>query len=115
MAQTSSLTLSASTIKSWFQYRCDRKTRYECMRQDERSRVPITKIPLPSEWAEFGNDFERDLVARLATEKRILRPARGDDRLSQKQSEAFLRGMTGFEDAYQFVMEETPQLRTLLK
>lgn len=34
------LRLSGSTVKSWFQYRCDRKTRYETLSPDERAAIP---------------------------------------------------------------------------
>ena len=35
--------LSGSTVKSWFQYRCERKTRYEIMDPSELAAVPIAK------------------------------------------------------------------------
>jgi len=107
--------LSGSTIKSWFQYRCDRKTRYESLRSEDRDRIPVTKVELPSEWAEFGNDFERRLVSELAKSESVFRPFPGETCLSQKQSESFISGRTPHQYAYQFVMEETPQLRALLR
>ena len=38
------LRFSGSTVKSWFQYRCDRKTRYETLSADERAAVPVLQV-----------------------------------------------------------------------
>ena len=75
----------------------------------------VTKVELSSDWAEFGNDFERQLVSELAKTESVFRPFPGETCLSQKQSEAFLSGRTPHQYAYQFVMEETPQLRAIFE
>jgi hypothetical protein len=38
------LSVSASTVKSWFQYRCPRKTRYETLSSKERDAIPILRM-----------------------------------------------------------------------
>jgi hypothetical protein len=86
-----SLYLSASTVKSWFQYRCPRKTRYQTLSRKERSAIPILRDLVTPPWAMLGNQFERQVVARLETETAVLRPAFGEDCLSQTLSVAFLR------------------------
>lgn len=69
------LGLSGSTIKSWFQYRCERKTRYELMTPDDRAAVPIGDDGREKTWAILGVDFENRVVGRLARARRVLRPA----------------------------------------
>jgi hypothetical protein len=53
--------LSASTIKSWFQYRCERKVRYELSSDEELAAVPIIKDIREQAWAILGKDFEDGL------------------------------------------------------
>jgi hypothetical protein len=48
--------LSASTIKSWFQYRCERKVRYELSSDDELAAVPVIKDIREQAWAILGKD-----------------------------------------------------------
>jgi hypothetical protein len=78
------LALSASTVKSWFQYRCPRKSRYETLSSKERDAIPILRDLVTPPWAQLGNQFERRVVSRLEAETRILRPAVGEDYLSQR-------------------------------
>ena len=37
------MALSASTVKAWFQYRCERKVRYELFNETELATIPIPK------------------------------------------------------------------------
>ncbi len=87
-----SLGLSASTIKSWFQYRCERKTRYELMDQADRDAIPVVQDDREKPWAEFGVDYEKRVLNRLAQSTRLLRPAANEDGLSERLAVAFLRG-----------------------
>src|SRR5262249_30512578 len=86
------LGLSASTIKSWFQYRCERKTRYELMDQADRDAVTVTQDDREKPWDEFGVDYEKRVLARLARSTRLIQPAANEDGLSERLAVAFLRG-----------------------
>lgn len=82
--------LSASTIKSWFQYRCERKTRYEMMDPAEQAAIPIVRRQKEKLWAVLGDDYEARVVEKLGGS--VLLPASGRKILSQEQSRAFLAG-----------------------
>ena len=84
--------LSGSTIKSWFQYRCERKTRYEIMDPSELAAIPIAKDEREQPWANLGVDYEARVVSRLAHETVVLRPNPGDDGLLERHAVAFLKG-----------------------
>lgn len=85
--------LSGSTIKSWFQYRCERKTRYEIMEPAELAAVPVAKDDREKPWAVVGVDYENRVVRRLAREASVLRPPVGDSEgLRDDLAAAFLAG-----------------------
>lgn len=84
--------LSGSTIKSWFQYRCERKTRYEIMDPSELAAIPIAKDDREQPWADLGVAYEARVVSRLAHEAVVLRPSPGDDGLLERHAIAFLKG-----------------------
>jgi predicted RecB family nuclease len=84
--------LSGSTIKSWFQYRCERKTRYEIMDPIELAAIPVAKDQREQPWATLGVDYEDRVVRRLARETGVLRAANGAEGLLERQAIAFLRG-----------------------
>lgn len=83
---------SASTIKSWFQYRCERKVRYELSSDVELAAIPIVRDVREQRWAILGNQFEDRVVKRLARDTKVLRPAAGDNALSEALTGAFLKG-----------------------
>ncbi|WP_144340150.1 hypothetical protein [Sinorhizobium sp. BJ1] len=83
---------SASTIKSWFQYRCERKVRYELSTDIELAAIPVVKDVRERPWAVLGNQFEERVVRRLGRQDKVLRPTIGDNALSEALSGAFLRG-----------------------
>ena len=83
---------SASTIKSWFQYRCERKVRYELSTDAELAGVPVIKDVREQAWAILGTEFEERVVRRLDREQGVLRPSAGNDALSERLTGAFLRG-----------------------
>jgi hypothetical protein len=87
-----SLGLSGSTIKNWFQYRCERKTRYEMMPPAELAAVPISEDVKGESWAKFGQDFEKRVVARLGRAQRVHLPGPHEDALADRVADAFLRG-----------------------
>lgn len=84
--------LSGSTIKSWFQYRCERKTRYELMDPTELAAVPVVKEQREQPWATLGVDYEDRVVTRLARQIGVLRPGHGEDGLLERLAIAFLKG-----------------------
>jgi predicted RecB family nuclease len=83
---------SASTVKSWFQYRCERKVRYELSSDAELAAVPVLKDVREAPWAKLGNEYENRVVRRLAAEGGLLQPAAGETVLSERLTLAFLRG-----------------------
>lgn len=109
------LAVSASTIKSWFQYRCERKTRYETMPYEERESIPILRDKIERPWATLGNEYERQVVENLARRKSVLRPSSGEEYLSQSMSTAFLENSRPEDYAYQLVLEQTPALNRIIQ
>ena len=85
---------SASTVKSWFQYSCERKVRYELSTDDELATVPVVKDIREKSWAVLGTEYEKRVVHRLHHEQGVLQPTTGDDALSETLTAAFLRGLT---------------------
>ncbi len=108
--------ISASAVKSWFQYRCERKFVYETMSFGARSRVPILEEQTPAYWALFGNDYEERLVNRLERDHpgSVLRPSAGFDDLGERISLDFIRRTRPERYAYQLSLSATPALRRLL-
>jgi hypothetical protein len=88
-----SLRLTATATKSFFQYRCDRQVRYAMMASKDRQSLTILERPQREAWAAFGIDYETAVVARLAEEATVLRPADREDHLSSGETLAFLSGV----------------------
>ncbi|MGP4691984.1 hypothetical protein [Agrobacterium cavarae] len=82
---------SATTVKSWFQYRCERKVRYELSSDEELASVPIVKDIREQSWAILGKKFEDGIVEALGST--VLKPRRDEKILSETLSAAFLRGL----------------------
>jgi hypothetical protein len=89
--------LSGSTIKSWFQYRCERKTRYEIMDASELVAIPVAKDDREQPWANLGVEYEDRVVSRLAREAVVLRPGPGDEGLLRTTCRRISEG-TGFRE-----------------
>jgi hypothetical protein len=89
------LGLSGSTIKSWFQYRCERKTRYELMMPQDRAAVPISDDGREKSWAVLGVDYEKRVMARLMSSHAVLAPSADADSLREDVATAFMRGEVG--------------------
>jgi hypothetical protein len=102
------LRVTASTIKSWFQYRCERKIIYESLPASERQVIPIAELN-NDVWAEIGNEFEDRLVAKLKQHHpgKVLSPNPGFDHLSEAATLAFLQGRTGNCYAHQALLAPT--------
>lgn len=103
--------LSASTVKSWFQYRCERKTRYDMMTRAERDSAIIVKEESGAAWALEGNKFEERVLERFYAKGLLLGPGPNEDRLGQAQTIAFLRGQSKQNAATQLGLEQGPSFR----
>lgn len=90
------LKLTATAIKEWFQYRCERKTVYQTMSSGSRSSVPIAEVDLTSAWANLGNNFEDEVVNHLKVQfpASVLVPGPNHKSLSEQQAKRFLEGNT---------------------
>lgn len=93
--------ISGSTIKSWFQYRCERKTRYEIMDPEDLAAVPVVKDGREESWAVLGVEFEDRVVAQLGRTTGVLRPRVAKEGLLERLAVAFLRGEGSAEYAAQ--------------
>lgn len=85
------LYLTATAVKLFFQYRCDRQVRYSLLPDGDRAGLSIRVQPeSTAPWARVGNDFESAVVAELARRESLLQPPPGK-RLTALQTAAFLR------------------------
>ena len=62
----------------------------------------------------LGTEFERRVVARLASTRRVLRPPPPHEALSQAESKAFIEGDGTESFAHQVVLDPSPRLRARL-
>ncbi len=83
---------SGSTIKSWFQYRCERKVRFELSSNDELAAVPVIRDVRQASWAALGTAYEARVMQRLDREEGVRLPNRPKDPLYEASTTAFLRG-----------------------
>ncbi|MBY5645552.1 hypothetical protein [Rhizobium leguminosarum] len=81
---------SATTVKSWFQYRCERKVRYELSSDEELASIPVVKDVREQSWAILGKKFEDGIVDALGA--LVLKPRRDERALSESLTAAFLKG-----------------------
>lgn len=84
-----SMGLSGSTVKSWFQYRCERKTRYEMMNPADLAAIPVGNDNREKRWAVLGVQYENKVVARLARSFGVLQKAAHEEALSDRVAAAF--------------------------
>jgi len=110
------LTISATAVKEWFQYRCERKFVYRCMSSDAKKHIPIQEKRDPSRWGAIGNKFEREIIDHYAKTDgvKLLTPNPGDKQLSETQTVPFLKGTHAHTAATQLVLTETLSTRQLL-
>jgi predicted RecB family nuclease len=95
------LRLTATTLKSFFQYRCERQARYMMMSAADREALPIQEKPDDDAvWTRVGIDFEEEVVTALSRQEPVLRPPRGE-KLAAVQTAAFLRRQCPEGIAYQ--------------
>ncbi|MCT7376366.1 hypothetical protein [Chelativorans salis] len=62
------------------------------MDPSELAAVPVAKDQREQPWATLGVEYEQRIIARLARENSVLRPAHGDDGLLERHAIAFLKG-----------------------
>src|SRR5262245_66299384 len=90
------LTLSATLVKEFFQYRCERQARYRMMSGPERLSLSIVeRTEDESPWGTAGKDFEKDVAAALARREPVLLPPPGSDFLSDEATADFLARRRG--------------------
>lgn len=111
------LRIKGSHIKSWFQYRCERKFIYSCSTQEERDALPIETMPPRAVWADYGNEYEEDLIRQLADtqEHGVLQPVGGEKYLTEQASLAYLRGKLEPQYAHQIQVHETAAAHQILR
>ncbi|MCC8970046.1 hypothetical protein [Bradyrhizobium brasilense] len=107
------LALSASTVKSWFQYRCERKVRYELFTDEELATLPIAVDVREQSWAMLGVDYEERVLRRLNEEVGVLRPLAGEFGLGEADAISFLRGHSRQQFASQLNLRPRSSLRIL--
>lgn len=108
------LALSASTVKAWFQYRCERKVRYELFTDEELAALPIAADVREQSWAILGVDYEERVLRRLERSPGVLRPDPGEFGLREVDAINFLRGRAAVPYASQLNLRPRgalPQLR----
>ena len=82
--------INASVVKAWFQYRCERKTRYEMLAPSALAEAGVESVIRQRPWAFLGTQFERRVVDRLGHQ--VTRPAREEGSLRDSIVQAFLAG-----------------------
>lgn len=97
--------LTASIVKQFFQYRCDRQARYALLAPGDRAGLTIAEAQGPPDpWSEAGVRFEAEVVAALAARASVLLPPPGE-RLTAAQTADFLRRRDPSEFAHQARLE----------
>lgn len=111
------LKISATAVKSWFQYHCERKLVYDSMERASRQSIPIQESLKASPWADQGNQFEQRVIDELKRRHpgSVLAPIGGEDYLSEQLTLAFLSRKRTERFVHQTVLRETPTLRRLLE
>lgn len=92
--------ISASTVKGWFQYGCERKTRYELMDRSDLDAVPVLRDGREHAWAELGKDYEQRVVSALGRGQ-VVAPRPGAWSVSEAVATAFLAGRRPEQFAHQ--------------
>ena len=82
--------INASVVKAWFQYRCERKTRYEMLQPSALAEAGVVSVKRRQSWAYIGDAFERRVVAALGD--RVVRPVGSKAGLYGSVAKAFLAG-----------------------
>jgi len=109
------LRVSASSIKSWFQYRCERKLVYSSMSRGERGAVPILEELAPPAVGDLlGKEYERDVLGHVRSLALVLEPAPGEDFVTPELSLDFLAGRSDAKLAYQLKLRPTADFRRRL-
>ncbi|WP_395857066.1 PD-(D/E)XK nuclease family protein [Cystobacter fuscus] len=113
---TMHLSISASHIKHWFQYRCERKLVYEAMDVMTRNSIPVLEQQFASSAHDFGKDFEREVIRHYRQHPgvAVLEPPSGENALDENASASFLRGANLHTAAHQLLLSETKALRRRL-
>ena len=111
------LRISATHVKLWFQYKCERQFVFRAMPQEERAAIPIEEAPKQeSPWAAQGDAYERKVVSDLkkSSDSTVVIPKGQAWTISEKRSLDFCKGNLKQNFAHQLLLKETPALRRLL-
>lgn len=82
--------INASVVKAWFQYRCERKTRYEMLAPAALAEAGVEAVVRQRPWAFLGTEFERRVVSALGA--RVAKPLFGEASVRDEVVRAFLAG-----------------------
>lgn len=112
-----SLSFTASIIKSWFQYRCERQVVYDAMPRTDLEQIPDLKPVVQSEWSKLGVNYEDQVIEamRQRDPTQVLGPPHGEKALPEKLALAFLRRQRREEMAYQVRLRTSRWLRDTLR
>lgn len=110
------LELTATAVKSWFQYHCERKLVYDSMPTASKQHIPIERNLIAGSWSEVGNEFEKRVIEALKRRHpgQVLGPSSGEDGVSDQRTIAFLGRTQKERFIHQASLKETPRLRALL-
>ncbi|NVJ15319.1 PD-(D/E)XK nuclease family protein [Myxococcus sp. AM010] len=110
------LEIRATGVKSWFQYRCERKLVYDSMPTESKQDIPIERNLIAASWSDWGNEFEKQVVEALKQRHphQVLGPSGGEDGVSDRLTLAFLGRTQKERFIHQASLKETPRLRALL-
>lgn len=88
MARVVEHRINASVVKAWFQYRCERKTRYEMLAPAALAEAGVEAVLRQRPWAFLGTEFERRVVDGLGSQ--VIRPSGGEGSVRDPVAQAFL-------------------------
>ncbi|MGV3524209.1 MAG: hypothetical protein ACO1RX_08295 [Candidatus Sericytochromatia bacterium] len=115
------LRVTASVIKNWFQYRCERKFLYESLGNQPNINLPVeVQLKQDSPMMQAGNEFEQCVLKDLmqSADALVIVPIQGEDSLRENVTAEFLKTIEAEQSvlyAYQPVLVSTSKLRDALK
>lgn len=110
------LKFTGSIVKSWFQYRCERKVIYDAMPATVLEQLPELASVVKPAWLQIGHEYEHEVVAALRRENRraFLGPSTGDQVLPETLALGFLRRTRPETIAYQMRIRSSKWLAQTL-
>ena len=104
--------ITATAVKNWFQYGCERKFVFESFNDAEKRAAGIETVGTAGRWGQYGDDYETAVVmTRLGAgqpgQTRVLVPRRGSRSLGTTVTAEFLRRVRRHKFAWQAVLSHT--------